>query len=301
MGLEIQLLDLGDNKLESSFLVAARELGQEVAVPTNGYLIEGGEEPILVDTGYRDPDSMQRLGMQGYQPPEMELETQLGKHGYDLADIGWILHTHMHIDHGGQDDKFPMSTTVALNRREMEYSVAGIMGKQYPPEDVKHLVDRLHEDKALALLDLDEGPETIIPGVTCHDAGGHTEGSMNVHVETDEGTAVICGDVIYNIHDQVVEPHPPGNSNRVGVKEPTPTGNHGTSSRAEKTAMKNVLYSGDFVLPMHDRPARVNERGEVVSRLYDEVPGKEYDPEEISQPEFMFGPSSTLVEDPGPP
>ena len=301
MGLEIRVLDSGDITLESSFLVLGRQLGQEVPAPTNAFLIEGGEEPVLVDTGFREEDIMQRLGMQGYRPPEMELETQLDQHGYDLEDIGWILHTHMHIDHGGQDDKFPMSTTVALNRREMEYSVAGIMGKQYPPEDVKHLVDRLHEERALALLDLDDGPETIIPGVKCYAAGGHTEGSMNVHVETDEGTAVICGDVIYDIHDQVQEPHPPANSGRVGIKEPAPTGNHGTSKREEKTAVKQALYDGDFVLPVHDRPARVNERGEIVSRLYDEVPGEEYDPEEISLPEFMFSEDSTLVDDPGPP
>lgn len=300
MALDIKVLDTGDITLESSFLVLGRDPGEEAPAPTNAFLIEGGEEPVLVDTGFRREAVMQRLGMQGYRPPEMELEAQLGQHGYDLEDIGWILHTHMHIDHGGQDDLFPMSTTVALNRREMEYSVSGIMGKQYPPEDVKHLVDRLHEDGALALLDLDGGPETIIPGVTCHAAGGHTEGSMNVHVETDEGTAVICGDVIYDIHDQVQQPHPPANSGRVGVKEPAPTGNHGTSKRQEKTAVKRVLYEGDFVLPVHDRPARVNDRGEVVARLYDEVPGREYDPAEIDLPESMFAEESPLLEASGP-
>lgn len=65
--------------------------------------------------------------------------------------------------------------------------------------------------------------------------------------------------------------------------------------------VKQALYEGEFVLPVHDRPARVNERKEVVSRLYDEVPGVEYDPAEISLPGFMFGESSTLVEEPGPP
>ena len=303
MGLEIHVLDTGDITLESSFLVLGRDPGVTAPAPTLSFLIEGSKEPVLVCTGFREEDIMQRLGMQGYRPPEMEFEHQLGQHGYDLEDIGWILHTHLHIDHAGQDDKFPMDTTVAVNRREMEYSVSGIMGKQYPPEDVKHLVDRLHEDEAIALLDLDSGPETIIPGVTCHAANGHTEGSMNVHVETDEGTAVLCGDVIYDIHDQIIEPHSPANSGRVGVKEPAPTGNHGTSKRQEKTAVKQALYNGDFVLPVHDRPARVNERGEIVSRLYDKVPGEEYETDEVDLPGFMFSEHTTVeaVENPGPP
>jgi hypothetical protein len=29
---------------------------------------------------------------------------------------------------------------------------------------------------------------------------------MNVHVETAEGRATICGDVIYDFNDQIVEP-----------------------------------------------------------------------------------------------
>src|SRR5438445_766303 len=80
------------------------------------------------------------------------------------------------------------------------------MGEQYPAEYIKHLVDRLHMPGALRLLDLElSGPEEIIPGVRCEVAGAHTEGSMNVLVETAEGTACICGDVIYDIQNQIVE------------------------------------------------------------------------------------------------
>ena len=43
-----------------------------------------------------------------------------------------------------------------------------------------------------------------MPGVWCEQAGAHTEGSMNVIVETAEGLACICGDVIYDFNDQIV-------------------------------------------------------------------------------------------------
>jgi hypothetical protein len=45
-----------------------------------------------------------------------------------------------------------------------------------------------------------------MPGVVLEAANAHTEGSMNVHVETAEGRATICGDVIYDFKDQIVEP-----------------------------------------------------------------------------------------------
>jgi glyoxylase-like metal-dependent hydrolase (beta-lactamase superfamily II) len=45
----------------------------------------------------------------------------------------------------------------------------------------------------------------ITPGVVLEAANAHTEGSMNVHVETAEGLATICGDVIYDFNDQIVE------------------------------------------------------------------------------------------------
>ena len=51
MPYEIKILDLIDIELESSFLVLARNMGQITTVKTWSYLILGGDDPILVDTG----------------------------------------------------------------------------------------------------------------------------------------------------------------------------------------------------------------------------------------------------------
>jgi glyoxylase-like metal-dependent hydrolase (beta-lactamase superfamily II) len=208
--------------------------------------------------------------MTGIQTEEMRLENQLEKHGVAMDDVRWILHTHHHIDHAGQDHRFPKATVVT-NRRELEYSASGIMGGQYPPEYVKHHIDRLHTPGALRLLDLElSGPDEILPGIVCEAAGGHTEGSMNINVATADGTACICGDVIYDIQNQIVDP-----IYQVLDYEPQSTGNQGTSKREERAAIKRALNSGTFVLPIHDWPARVRN-GRVLSRLVgDSVPGPE--------------------------
>lgn len=268
MPLEIKLLDFGDIELEGSFLVLGHNCGRTRRVPTYGFLILGGSHPVVVDTGYRDNAIMQSLGMRGLQFHEHMIENQLARYGVKVSDIRYIVHTHLHIDHAGKDDHFPMNTTVVVNRREMECSVSGLMHPQYPLPDIKHLLERLHTPGALRFEDLElSGPIELIPGVVMEAANAHTEGSLNVHVETEDGIATICGDVIYDINDQLVEP-----VRQTQAHEPQVTGNHAGSKRAEKAAIKKLLNSSSFVLPVHDKPARV-ERGQIVGRLDMQVPG----------------------------
>jgi glyoxylase-like metal-dependent hydrolase (beta-lactamase superfamily II) len=269
MAYEIKLLDLVDIELDASFLVLGRGMGTRVVAKTWGCLVLGGDDPILVDTGAMNAGILERLGMVGTITEEMRIENQLAQNGLTADDVRWVVHTHHHIDHAGQDAVFERATVIT-NRRELEFSASGIMGAQYPPEYVKHHIDRLHTPGALRLLDLeDSGPVEIFPGIVCESAGGHTEGSMNILVETAEGVACLCGDVLYDIQDQVVEPF-----HEVLDSEPRTTGNHSMTKRQEKAAIKKALSSGSFVLPIHDYPARV-ERGRVVARLGRSVPGPE--------------------------
>jgi glyoxylase-like metal-dependent hydrolase (beta-lactamase superfamily II) len=266
---EIRLLDLIDIEVEASFLVLAHNIGKVARAKCWSYLILGGNDPILVDTGVSDPGILARLGMTGLVEGDQGLENQLAKHDVSPSDVRYILHTHTHIDHAGQDDRFP-DATVIVNRRELEYSASGLMGAQYPPEYVKHHIDRLHTPGALRLLDLElSGPDEILPGIVCEAAGGHTEGSMNILVETCEGTACICGDIVYDVHNSLIEPY-----HVMLEREPQVTGNHGRTKREEKAAIKKAVNSGRFLLTGHDWPARI-EAGRVVARLTDSVPGSE--------------------------
>jgi glyoxylase-like metal-dependent hydrolase (beta-lactamase superfamily II) len=270
MALEIKVLDYGDvEQLESSFLVLGRDCGRTRRVPVFGFLILGGTWPVVVDTGYRSNQIMETtLHVRGLQSHETMIENQLKKHGLRMGDVRYVLHTHLHIDHAGEDDLFPMNTAVVINRKELEYSVSGLMHPQYLAVDIKHLIDRLHTKAALRFLDLEiSGPVELMPGLICEAAGGHTEGSMNIIVKTNEGDATICGDVLPDINDQLVDPF-----HEISDMEPRVTGNHGTTKRQEKAAIKKVVARSRFVLPIHDRPALIGG-GQVVGRLQDVVPG----------------------------
>ena len=73
--------------------------------------------------------------------------------------------------------------------------------------------------------------------------------------------------MIHDVNDQIVEP-----LYQVNFHEPQVTGNHAGSKRAEKAAIKNLLNASKFLLPVYDKPAKV-ERGQVVGRLDMVVPG----------------------------
>ena len=50
------------------------------------------------------------------------------------------------------------------------------------------------------------------------------------------------------------------------------TGNHGVSKREEKAEIKKLLWNARYLLPVHDRPAKI-EAGLVIGRMQDAVPG----------------------------
>lgn len=261
MAYEIRILDLGRVEVDGSRTVITRKPGVPVRVPVLAFLILGPDGPVLVDSGFRVPEILGRIGMRAFQSPEQTLESQLAEHGVRPADLRLLVYTHLHIDHAGRNERFPSSTTVVINRRELEYSVSGLSGASYPPEDIKPLIDRLHLPDALCLLDLElTGGEEILPGLLCKATGAHTEGSMALYLETAEGMACICGDALYNVEEQVVL--------QKGVLrwDPVTSNNFVGTRREEKAAIKRILKSADVVYPSHDWPVTV-AHGRVTGRL----------------------------------
>lgn len=261
----IKTLDLGEVELNQSRLIVAAEAGKLMRAPVQGWLLTNDKGVhVLIDTGFRNGDILRRLGdrAQGIETAQQRVEPQLALHGLKPADVRYVMHTHLHIDHAGQTDAFPMSTTVVVNRRELEYAVSGLSGPSYPPEDIKHIIDRLHTPGALRLLDLElTGGETLLDGIHCVAAGGHTEGSMVIRVETVDGPAIFCGDLVYSVKHQLQAP-------RILDFDPGISANTVTSRRAEKVAMKRLLSMAPRfkLFPSHDQPVII-DRGRVASEV----------------------------------
>ena len=268
MTLTIKTLDFGRAIADSSFMVRGRAQGILVSAPVYGYLILGGEKPIVVDAGYRNADVLTRVGMETDFSDENSMEAQLDRYGVQIDEVGAVIATHLHADHAGGFHTFPSSTPLVVNRREIEVAASGIQGPMYAHEDMSHIMERAFVPGGVRYLDLDlTGSVEVAPGVRCELSGGHTEGSLAIYVDTPEGVACICGDIVYDIQDQLVAP-----LLELGYLEPGVSSNFTPSVRQEKAAIKRALCKSDFLLPSHDRGAKVKD-GRIVGRLDGDIPG----------------------------
>jgi glyoxylase-like metal-dependent hydrolase (beta-lactamase superfamily II) len=214
-----------------------------LTVPILAFLIEGGPEPILVDTGMRSPQramEIHRLGPHR-ETPEWTLEAQLANHDLGLGDIGTVILTHMHYDHAGGCQKLPNARFV-LQRRELEAAAAPI-GPQhleiggremfFDRKDVAAMVDELWDR-----VELIEGDRQLFSGINCvlyEDS--HTPGSQCVYVDTDDGVVGMVGDMVRKVDLNIEQGIPPGIFYDL---------------EAMLRAMADIRERADLVYPGHD-------------------------------------------------
>jgi len=98
------------------------DIERRVRFPVPAYLIEAGEERVLVDTGLNPAaveDPVGFYGSEGLGLFELELETGVGEQ-IDLETITRVVITHLHFDHAGGLAQLPSSVPVVVQRREWE-------------------------------------------------------------------------------------------------------------------------------------------------------------------------------------
>ncbi|HPU26030.1 MAG TPA: N-acyl homoserine lactonase family protein [Phycisphaerae bacterium] len=203
------------------------------------WVIEGGNQPIVVDTGPRDPEGFSR-GTAAYIPggvkqlPEERTPEALARHGIDPADVSHVIVTHLHGDHYDYFDAFENAKLV-VNRREYEEGQAGLA------ESVRQALARRPD--ALMLV----GDEEIVPGIRTFRVGCHTNGSQAVLVQTHMGPAVLTGDAVYLYEN-------------IETNRPTQS----PDSNACIDAMQRIREAADIILPAHDPLTLVRWPGGII-------------------------------------
>lgn len=177
---------------------------EKVPLPDFAFLVEGGEKPVLVDTGmawteraneYHHPGSWQNEGQ--------DIEGLLKSAGYECSDIGTVILTHLHWDHMYYLEKFSGSRII-VQERELEFAM-----------DPIPLYYKSYEDPTLGLeapfrkVDIEtvNGEVEIEPGIRVFATPGHSPGHQSVEIDCADGDSYICcGDSLFSLRN--LEPIP---------------------------------------------------------------------------------------------
>ena len=153
-----------------------------IQIPVHGFLIKHPGGAGLIDTGYGTNLEL----IKDFRPVNASIAQALRLHGVEPSDIRWVINSHLHFDHCGQNAVFPHAP-VYVQRAEYER-------RAEPRYTVREWLDY-----GGAKYELLEGEQQIVPGVRVLTTPGLTPGHQCVRVETTAGPALFTGDACWTV------------------------------------------------------------------------------------------------------
>lgn len=188
--MRLYALELGQIDMDHRVIMPAGPPDIRITIPVPGYLIQTGDQTILIDSGMpRDildgttaiSPLMVPLGGAG-----AHVTARLAALGIAPADLTKIVATHFHFDHGGGLRDLP-GVPIVAQRAAVEAARAGRPGEQ-----------AIVNAPGLQW-EVIEGDVELAPGVRLLLTEGHAHGHQSVLVETpNDGTFLLAIDAIYS-------------------------------------------------------------------------------------------------------
>ncbi len=158
------------------------------------FLIEGGEYPILVDTGPRDPEHAMRYHVYKLAQDASEVPVEaLRRCGYEPDDIKLVISTHLHWDHCCNNDKFP-NAKFLVQRVELQFALEPLEWSRIGYEKIPGLEPPWYS--VWHQIETVEGDVEVAPGISTVFLPGHTPGLQGVLVEGESNRFLIASDCV---------------------------------------------------------------------------------------------------------
>ncbi|MCE8044391.1 N-acyl homoserine lactonase family protein [Halomonas daqingensis] len=156
------------------------------------WVIRNALHTIIVDTGF-DQAMADKRKRRIVRP----VEEGLAKLGIAPTEVKDVVLTHLHYDHAGNHHLFP-NARFHVQERELAFCTGRCMchpeiNHPYAVEDVKVMIDRLFSGR----LSFREPEDVLLPGITLHRVGGHSDGLQILRVSTERGWVVLASDAAH--------------------------------------------------------------------------------------------------------
>ncbi|MCF6246047.1 MAG: N-acyl homoserine lactonase family protein [Desulfobacula sp.] len=228
---------MGTKVFDKSMMTYQYGQGETYTIPIYTWLIKGGDQNILVDTGEMKPiqskDREEAIGGKIYT-----FEQGLEKYGLVPGDIDVVIHTHLHMDHCENDYKC-VNARFFIHEQELE-SV-----HEPHPLDYRYLEDYIEDIKENGQIEIIDQDRQIFDGIRVEHTPVHTKGGLTVYIETQKGIAAITG---FCVIDENYNPPPEIKGMEMDV---IPPGTH-VDVYSAYDIMESVQKKADILLPLHE-------------------------------------------------
>ncbi len=239
---KIHPIVMGTKVFDKGMMTYQHNYGTPYTIPIYCWYLEGGDRPILVDTGEMSPlisaDREKAIGGKIYT-----FEEGLSKWGLKPEEIEIIIHTHLHNDHCENDYKCE-NAQIYVHEKELESIHAP------HPLDFRYLEDYIEDVEANGQIKKISADGEIVPGIKVMHTPAHTRGGLTVLAETEAGIAAITGFCV------IQENFFPPKEIRAMEMEVIPPGTSVNPQRAYDI-MLQVRDTADILIPLHE-PAYAN-------------------------------------------
>jgi glyoxylase-like metal-dependent hydrolase (beta-lactamase superfamily II) len=201
------ILDNGTTDADLSVFLRNHPYGEKVTVPTIVSVVIHPDAAILFDTGIGDPNSETAKRFNYQAGKNQMLAEQLKRIGIDPTDISFVVNSHLHWDHCGNNYLFK-DKPIYVRPEEYTYAMGESMNNnQFAYSHDALGIDRI--DKVNYEM-LPNGGEDIklLDGIDLLFTPGHTAGTQSMLVDTNSGPVLLASDSINilseNLYNEVL-------------------------------------------------------------------------------------------------
>ena len=181
--------------VDYSQIVYLKDMGKKMDFPVWAVLLQGNGKQILVDMGIFDPDwSTKNIIKCIREKIDLPLEALKLAANLGPEDIDYIIFTHLHWDHIGDDLKPFKNARFVVQDREWEYMFSPVSYQKWAyKSSLGVCLDRELDPFQWYIV---SGWVDFLPGLRLIPTPGHTPGHQIVVVKTEEGRVAIAGDAM---------------------------------------------------------------------------------------------------------